>query len=146
MKPFFVRFCLRFGLAVLIVVAGPFAAELGIDGMQVAAAEDEEEPQKTRRVPTMSEQTFKKLSEAQELIDLKDFVGALATLDKMLERSKRMNGNEIGAVHNMRGFVFFSDEKYEQAISAYEMVVAQGEDILWLWRLADVAGRTESLT
>jgi tetratricopeptide (TPR) repeat protein len=129
MKPFLVRFCLRFGFAVLIVAAGPFGAESGMSGVQLAAAEDEEEPQKTRRVPTMSEQTFKKLSEAQELIDLKDYAGALALLDKMLERSRRMNGNEIGAVHNMRGFVFFSDENYEQAISAYEIVVAQGEEI-----------------
>jgi tetratricopeptide (TPR) repeat protein len=116
-------------LVLLLAAALPFGAELGLSGMQAAAAEEEERPQKTRRVPTMSEQTFKKLAEAQEFIDAKDYDGALQVLGSMLARSKRMNGNEIGQVHNMRGFVYFSQENYNKAIEEYEIVVAQGEDI-----------------
>ena len=91
--------------------------------------EEEEKPQKTRRVPTMSEQTFKRLAEAQEFIDAKDYQGALGVLDQMIDRSRRLNGNEIGQVHNMRGFVYFTLEDYDRAIQEYETVVAQGEDI-----------------
>ncbi len=92
------------------------------------AAEEEPPARKTRRVPSMSESVFKKLAEAQELIDLKDFNGALAVLDSALTK-RSINANEIGQVQNMRGFVFFSREDYRSAIGAYKKVVAQGEDI-----------------
>jgi len=116
-------------LASLMVLAAPFSAELGVVGVQLQAAEEEKKPQKTRRVPTMSEQTFKKLSEAQEHIDIKDYAAAKKVLNDMLGRSRRMNGNEIGAVHNMLGFIYFSEEDYAGAINEYELVVAQGEEI-----------------
>ena len=116
-------------IALVIVAITPFTAELGIASEQLQAAEEEEKQQKTRRVPTMSEQTFKKLAEAQEFIDAKEYVAALAVLDRMLDRSRRLNGNEIGQVHNMRGFVFFSQEDYDRAIKEYQIVVAQGEEI-----------------
>ncbi len=128
MKPLITRSCLAIGLAVMIVATGPFSAEMGVTGVQLAAAE-KEKPQKTRRVPTMSEQTYKKLSQAQEFMDLKEYRSAMNVLDIMLQRSRRLNGNEIGQVNNMRGFVYFSEEKYEKAIEAYELVVGQGEDI-----------------
>lgn len=128
MKSFITRGIGTMGFALLLSLAAPFTAELGLSGF-AAQAEEDERPQKTRRVPTMSEATFKKLAEAQELIDLKDYPGALKVLDDMLARSSRLNGNEVGQVHNMRGFIRFSQEDYEGAIREYEKVVAQGEDI-----------------
>ena len=116
-------------LAGLLTVLAPLAVELGMPVSTAVAAEDDEKPQKTRRVPSMSEATFKKLSEAQEFIDAKDLQGALGVLNGMMDRKKRMNGNEIGQVHNMRGFVYFSMENYDQALKEYEQVIAQGEDI-----------------
>ena len=93
------------------------------------AAQGEQPRQKTRRVPSMSEATFKKLAEAQEFIDAKDLNGAQAVLEGMLDRSRRYNGNEIGQIHNMLGFVHFSKEDYPKAIHHYQTVLAQGEDI-----------------
>ena len=61
--------------AFLIIALLPFAAEIGVSGSQ-ASAEESEKPQKTRRVPTMSESTFKRLGEAQVFIDEKDFASA----------------------------------------------------------------------
>lgn len=91
---------------------------------------DSEQPRhKTRRVPSMSEATFKKLAEAQEFIDAKDLNGARGVLEGMLNRSQRYNGNEIGQIHNMLGFVYFSQEDYPNAIRHYQTVLAQGEDI-----------------
>ncbi len=92
------------------------------------AAEGDPPPRKTRRVPSMSESVFKKLAEAQEAIDAKNFNGALQVLDSALAK-RSINANEIGQVQNMRGFVFFSKEDYPRAIDAYKKVVAQGEDI-----------------
>ena len=124
--------------SMLIVALGVYAfaavAPVAINAMSgaslgVAHAAEEEQPQrKTRRVPSMSEGTYKKLAEAQEAIDAKDFNTALTVLNNMKTR-RGLNKNEIGQIHNMIGFVHFSKEDYSSAIKAYETVVAQGEDI-----------------
>lgn len=119
--------CLSVALAAFL--AAPFAHELGVAGGVVMAAEDDEPERETRRVPSMSEATYKKLSEAQEAVDAEDFATAQQVLDDMLERRSRLNGNEIGQVYNILGFVHFSQENYGEAIRAYEQVLAQGEDI-----------------
>ena len=122
------KFSLVWVLAVWLAV--PFAGELGLPSGSVRAAEEDPEPPKdTRRVPSMSEATFKKLSEAQEAVDAKDYNGALRVLNDMLANSKRLNGNEVGQVNNMLGFVYFSMEDYSRAIDSYRKVLAQGEDI-----------------
>jgi tetratricopeptide (TPR) repeat protein len=127
------RQLLAVALGAMLTVVTPFAAELGLSGACAFAAQgkdkSDEKPQKTRRVPSMSEATFKRLSDAQEFIDLKDYPGAIAVLDKMLERRRRLNGNEVGQVYNMLGYIQFSLEDYPQAIDNYAAVIAQGEDI-----------------
>lgn len=119
--------------ALALYLGTPFLYELGVPGVPgvaLAAQEEDEEPaRETRRVPSMSESTYKKLSEAQEAIDAKDFATAKQVLDDMLSRKDRLNGNEIGQVQNILGFVYFSEEDYPSAIRAYEGVLAQGEDI-----------------
>ncbi|MDH3642233.1 MAG: hypothetical protein OES38_09070 [Gammaproteobacteria bacterium] len=117
-------------LAGSVYLALPFTAEIGWSGASAAAAEEEAPKQKTRRVPSMSEATFKKLAEAQELIDLKDYQGSIKVLTDMLTSRRRgLNGNEVGQVHNMLGFVYFSLENYAKAIDNYRIVINQGEDI-----------------
>ena len=96
---------------------------------QAVAAEEEKKPQKTRRVPSMSEAVYKRLAEAQEAIDAKDYDLAIELLEEMINRSRRYNGNEIGQVRNMLGYGWFLKEDYARAIKEYELVVAQGEDI-----------------
>ncbi len=85
-------------------------------------------PTKTRRVPTMSERVFKTLGEANEAMELKDYALALELTTDLLN-SRRTNENEMGQIHNVRGFIYFTMEKYEEAIREYEIVVAQGEKI-----------------
>ena len=115
------------------VFAALLALTLAVGSFSVApvaqAAEEEQKPQKTRRVPSMSEAVYKKLAEGQEAIDAKDYVTAEQVMKNMLERSKRYNGNEIGQVHSMLGYIYFLKEDYKSAIREYKMVVAQGEDI-----------------
>jgi tetratricopeptide (TPR) repeat protein len=113
-----------------IYLAAPFLDEMGIAGAAAQAAEEDEEPaRQTRRVPSMSEATYKKLAEAQELVEAKDFAAAENVLNDMLGRRSKLNGNEIGQVYNILGFVHFSNENYPAAIRAYEQVLAQGEDV-----------------
>ncbi len=114
-------------------VALPVAlSALGGEGFQRAVAADEKKPsqrpKKTRRIPTMSERTFKRLAEVQEAIDLKDLLLAHKLLRDM-EGRKGMNGNELGQIYNMQAYVYFSQEDYEGAIRSYEKVVAQGDKV-----------------
>ena len=95
------------------------------------AAEEESKPQKTKRVPTISAPVFKKLEEAQELIDAKDFTKAEKIIQGMLDagRGERYNGNERANLYNMLGYINFSRERYTPAISAYEQVIQSPDDI-----------------
>jgi tetratricopeptide (TPR) repeat protein len=122
----------RFALAVgttLVALAMFDGSALGIGARALAAeAEKSELPTKTRRVPTMTERSYKKLSEAQAALDAKDTNTALSILNEMLSM-KGLNGNELGQVHNMLAFVYFTKEDYPKTIREYEQVLAQGEDI-----------------
>ncbi|MFW6093913.1 MAG: tetratricopeptide repeat protein, partial [Pseudomonadota bacterium] len=115
--------------AVAVWLALPFAAGLGVGSGAAFAQEEEEQQRETRRIPSMSESAYKQLSEAQEAVDEENWAGALEVLEKMLENEDRLNGNELGQVHNMLGFVHFSQENYQEAIDAYEVVLEQGENI-----------------
>ncbi|MDP6374659.1 MAG: hypothetical protein QF921_15015 [Pseudomonadales bacterium] len=118
---------LTFASMLLTLLPALLGPELGLD--QAYAEEKEEQKQKTRRVPHMSEQTYKKLAEAQEALDLKDWALAREVLMRMLERSRRYNGNEIGQIRNMLGYLYFAQEDYERALREYKLVVAQGDKI-----------------
>ena len=123
---------IAFGLAVCIGLLGPVTvSEFGFEGAQTQAAEGRsaEKKKKTRRVPTISESIFKKLGEAQEMMDAKEYGLAEQFLKDMLNRSKKYNGNELGNIHNMLGYIAFLKEDYKGAIYAYEQVLSQGEDI-----------------
>jgi len=118
------------GSALALYLAVPMLNEFGVAGVSAQAAEeDEEQPYETRRVPTISESVYKKLSEAQEAIDAEDMATARKVLTDMTARPDRLNGNELGQVYNMLGFVYFNAENYTAAIDAYKEVLAQGEDI-----------------
>ena len=80
-----------FSLAVCIGLLGPVTvSEFGFEGAQAQAADGRsaEKKKKTRRVPTISESIFKKLGEAQELMDAKEYGLAEQFLKDMLNRAK----------------------------------------------------------
>ena len=112
----------------------PLAPGFTVGGVETAFGQEAEMAQrKARRVPYISEATFKQLAEAQDFIDVRDLDGAQAVLQGMLDRCRGQkcpyNGNEIGQIHNMLGHVHFSKEDYRGAIRHYEKVLEPGEDI-----------------
>lgn len=99
-------------------------------GLQVVnAAEKKEKRKKARKVPTISQLTYKKLSEVQELIDLKEYDQALVILDEMEARTKRYNGNEKGQIFNMAAFAWYAKDNNAKTIEYYQKVLGQGDDI-----------------
>ena len=95
----------------------------------VAFAAEERKRRKARRVPNISEMTFRRLAQAQELMDLKEYDAALEVLIEMEKRSRRYNGNELGQVYSMFAFIMFSKEDNPRTIQYYEKVLEQGDDI-----------------
>ena len=112
--------------SIAVFLLSPFALPAAVsDGIAFAA----EEKKQTRRIPTMSESTYKKLAEVQEFIDAEDYQGAMNALNAMLDRRRRFNGNELGQIYNMMAFVYYALDRYDKAITAYEQVLAQGDQI-----------------
>lgn len=116
------------------ILSGALVASLLMAGgltlapMTAVAEEEQQSDRPTRRVPTISERVFKKLAEAQEAVDAKDFNTAANVLLSMLD-STRYNTNEVGQIHNMLGFVYFSKEDYKNAIKHYKEVAKVGEGV-----------------
>ena len=110
---------------------------------QASSGDRSADRKKRRRVPNITESTFRRLSDAQELVDAAlaahDVGGAAAAaplwreamdfLDSMVERSRRYNGNERGQVHNMLAYVNYELDDIEQTLYHYEQVLAQVPDI-----------------
>ena len=61
-------------IATMVVAFNPATISTAV------AADEKKKEQKTRRVPSMSESIYKKLAEAQEAVDLKDYDLALGRL------------------------------------------------------------------
>lgn len=110
-------------LAVLLALA-PALSPWSSAGIGLAQDAEEKAPQKTRKTPAMREQTYKKLSVAREFAEADQFADALRELDK-LAGQKSLNSYERAQVYNFYGFIHFSQERYNDAISDYEQVLAQ---------------------
>ncbi len=129
--PWFSRqFVLNLGRLTFVAVMSLGICSLTSYAPEAAAAEDEK-PQKTKRVPTISAPVYKKLEEAQELIDAKEYAQAEQIIQGMLDagRGERYNGNERANLFNMMGYINFARERYQAAIKAYEEVIANPDDI-----------------
>ena len=105
----------------LCIVGGPSLANVAF--AQSSGRE------KKRKVPNITEATFKQLSDAQEAVDAEDWQTALEILNRMVERSRRYNGNERGQIHNMLAYVNYELDRIDQTIYHYEQVLAQVPDI-----------------
>ncbi len=83
---------------------------LGSNDAQPASSSTENlivNPDDASQVASMSKGVIDRLAEAQKQLDAKEYQSALDALATML-RSSDLNGNEIGQIHNMRGFVYFT--------------------------------------
>jgi len=94
---------------------------------QVFAQEAQKEEVKTRKTPAMREKVYKRLSEAQELVEAENTAGALDVLEDV-KGMRDLNSYEIAQMWNFFGFIYYSAERYKESIKAYETVLQQ-EDI-----------------
>jgi len=89
---------------------------------QAFAEEEESKKPRVRRAQTMRPMIYKKLDQARQLSDEKQYDEALEYLNDM--QDIRRNTYETAMTWNMVAYVQFNREKYDEAIKAYREVVA----------------------
>ena len=87
------------------------------------AAQDKKE-RKTKETVAMSQPVYESLMEIQEFVEAEDFAGAQAAIKKLQEK-KKLSPYESAQIYNLSGYSFYLQEKYQQAISEYNNVLAQ---------------------
>ena len=79
---------------------------------------------KTKKAQSMSEKVYNKLTEAQELIEAKNYKDGLAKL-RELEQEKKLSPYEKAQLYNYFAYTYFTLEKYQDAIRSYQKVLIQ---------------------
>lgn len=92
--------------------------------VNAVAKNKEEKEQKTKQTEAMSQKVFKKLQEAQAQVEAKNYLGAHAAL-KNIRESSRLSDYERAQIWNYTAYTYYLQEKYEDAISAYNNVLKQ---------------------
>jgi tetratricopeptide (TPR) repeat protein len=105
--------------ALLLVLSSGLAVAGG--GSEAQGKQGEE---KTKQTVAMSEPVYKKLKEAQDLTEAKNFNGAHAILNELRSKTK-LSVYEKAQIWNLTAYVYYLQERYKDAISAYENVLAQ---------------------
>ncbi len=119
-KSLFIR-ALFLAWALLMVPAFIAATAPGVVAQEES---DSGQKRKTRKTPSMSEKVYKKLTEAQELIEAKNYEEGLAALSDLAQQPKLSN-YEKAQLYNYFAYTYFTLERYKDAIASYEKVLAQ---------------------
>ena len=72
----------------------------------------------------MSQQVYEKLAEIQELIEAKDYATAERQTVALRDR-KGLSGYELAQIWNITAYSYYLQERYDDAIRAYDQVLAQ---------------------
>ena len=98
---------------------------LGTFAMQPAVAQDDEDAaaqrsasQKTKQAQAVSKDVYDRITKAQELVDAKDYQGALRLLNNLYDPDK-LTEYEQANVLNYVGFVYYNMEDIPNAIRTY---------------------------
>jgi tetratricopeptide (TPR) repeat protein len=95
---------------------------LGSAGSALAQAKKDEK--KTKETVAMSQQVYEKLTEIQEMIEAKDYASAeKMTVD--LREKKGLSDYEKAQIWNLTAYSYYLQERYADAINAYDQVLAQ---------------------
>lgn len=114
-------------LAVVLLLTAPTLLPLSDAGQAAAQEEKQEEnknaPMSGRKTQALGKRVYDVITQANELVDVEDYNGARAILDK-LDKTK-LTPYETAQVNNFYGFLYYQAEQYKNAISAYKKVIAQ---------------------
>jgi tetratricopeptide (TPR) repeat protein len=99
---------------------------LGVAGGAFAQLQEKKKEKKTKETVAMSQQVYEKLTEIQELVEAKDYASAQVLIDDVKGR-KSLSDYERAQIWNLSAYSFYLQERYADAIRAYDQVLAQPE-------------------
>lgn len=111
-------------LIATLALSGSYITEQSV----IAGAYAQEKPaseKKARRTPALGARVYEQLARAQETADGGDVPSAIEILDRVNARSRSMNSYEKAMMHNFYGFIYYNADQVDNAIGAFEEVVAQ---------------------
>lgn len=104
-------------LGIILLIAIPAWSGL-------AFAADEDKDIETKQVSGISEKVYRKFAESQELMEADDYLGAVKVLDD-LKKNKKLSPTEIVQLYRLYGVIYFNQERYKDAINAFETLLKQ---------------------
>jgi tetratricopeptide (TPR) repeat protein len=95
----------------------------------VMAQRDDNDDRETKRTVAMSQSTYEALQKANELVQDGSVAEGLAELQRFRESKagQKLSPYETAQTWNLTAYAYYLQERYPQAISAYERVMAQPE-------------------
>lgn len=94
--------------------------------MSFASDTEARRKDETRALGAIDAKTFRSLTEAQKLTEQGQYEEAVQTLDKVKNNSK-LNSYAKSQIWNFYAYIYASQEKYQQAIAAYQKVLQEPE-------------------
>jgi tetratricopeptide (TPR) repeat protein len=88
-----------------------------------ALAQRDDGEKKTKETVAMSQQVYEQLTEIQELIEAKDYATAEVKIRDL--REKKLSDYERAQIWNITAYSYYLQERYDDAIAAYDQVLAQ---------------------
>ncbi len=105
-------------MALACVLSAPSSAQQARD-----AAEEESQARKTKQAQAVSKEVYDQITKAQEMVDAKDYDGALRSLNRLYNPDK-LTEYEQANVLNYIGFVYYNKDDVANAIRTYERMIA----------------------
>tara|TARA_R110002096_G_scaffold124002_1_gene268084 strand:- start:17996 stop:19351 length:1356 start_codon:yes stop_codon:yes gene_type:complete len=102
-------------LASVLAASGAFA--------QGSGQAEKDDDTKTKQAQAVSKEVYEKIQKAQEMVDAKDYNGALRSLNSLYNPDK-LTEYEQANVLNYLGFVHYNMDNMPQAISTYRKLLA----------------------
>ncbi|MBT8055446.1 MAG: hypothetical protein KJO72_00785, partial [Gammaproteobacteria bacterium] len=90
----------------------------------LAQSGDKERERKTKETVAMSQQVYEQLTELQELIEAQDYAQAEVKV-RDLRNKKGLSDYERAQIWNITAYSYYLQERYSDAIDAYDQVLAQ---------------------
>lgn len=87
------------------------------------ATEEDRAKTKTKQAQAVSKEVYERITKAQELVDAKDYKGALKSLNSLYDPEK-LTEYEQANVLNYLGFVYYNMDDTQNAIRIYEKMIA----------------------
>ncbi len=109
-----------------LILSTAAACGLLLTGGAYAQEDDERarrDAQKTKQAQAVSKEVYDQIQKAQELVDAKDYNGALRMLNRLYDPDK-LTEYEQANVLNYIGFVYYNQDDIPNAIKTYDRLIA----------------------